>query len=302
MYENRINEIIQEIKNQQGMFDNLVKLFNEAIKRKPVGKLNMEQWCHIAFKDSLAKLSIITENNFNSIETFSLVSTARYVCELNIRLALIVRDSRYGLAYYGQLINDQVDYWRSFKEQLEREIVFLQSLEQDEKELYSQKISELRVINDEGLKKEKAATLVTDVFKVIDDKASRKFSIHAEQAKINGYGFQPQLINKKQLPEVILNLNLVQEEKILYESSVQEEIIKLSKNWRWKDKAKETNTLDEYEFIYTFTSRMLHATPANITTNYKLLSHQEMIMFLKYINAKFKDINELSMNFLNKIA
>ncbi|HID9459426.1 TPA: hypothetical protein ACXI1D_000943 [Proteus mirabilis] len=300
MYKDRINKIAQEIKNQQIAFNNLVKRFNEDIKINSFEKYNMEQWCHTAFKDSLAKVSIIAENNFNSIESFSLVSTARYICELNIRLTLIAKDSRYGLVYYGQLINDQIGYWKSFKEQLDREIIFLQDLELDKQKICEQKIDELKTISDEKIKFEKAAALATDVLKIIDDKASRKFSIHAEQAETNGYGCQAYLIKNKQLTDVILYLNSVQNEKKLYESSVQNEIIKLTKGWNWKDKARETNTLDEYEFIYTFTSRMLHATPANISTNFKQLSDQEMIMFLKYIKIKLNDINELSVNFLSQ--
>lgn len=300
MYKDKINKIVQEIKNQQAVFNNLVKHFNIGIKINSFEKYNMEQWCHTAFKDSLVKVGIIAESNFNSIESFSLVSTARYICELNIRLTLIVQDSRYGLVYYGQLINDQIGYWKSLKEQLEREIIFLQHLELDERKMLAQRIAELKTISDEKIKLGKANILAKDVLKIFDDKASRKFSIHAEHAKKNGFGFQAHLIKNQQLKKVTSCLNSVQNEKKLYESSVQNEIIKLTKGWNWKDKARETNTLDEYEFIYTFTSRMLHATPANISTNFKQLSDQEMIIFLKYIKVKFNDISKLSIKFLSQ--
>ena len=70
------------------------------------------------------------------------------------------------------------------------------------------------------------------------------------------------------------------------------------KHWKWKDKAKATNHLEEYDYIYSFTSSMLHATPASITAEYNLLSIDEMIIFLKYINVKLMDINELANEFI----
>ncbi|MBK4694518.1 hypothetical protein JJQ38_24275, partial [Enterobacter cloacae] len=129
-------------------------------------------------------------------------------------------------------------------------------------------------------------------------KAARKFSIHAEQARTNGYAFQSFLIQKNQLPEVTSSLAEVEREYDSYKSAVQQDILKIIKNWNWKQKAIETNHFFEYDYIYSFTSRMLHATPANITTNYKFLSRDEILIFLKYINVKLTDIVELSNKFI----
>ncbi|MBK4602616.1 hypothetical protein JJQ34_24255 [Enterobacter cloacae] len=90
----------------------------------------------------------------------------------------------------------------------------------------------------------------------------------------------------------------VEREYDSYKSAVQQDILKIIKNWNWKQKAIETNHFFEYDYIYSFTSRMLHATPANITTNYKFLSRDEILIFLKYINVKLTDIVELSNKFI----
>ncbi|MBK4532160.1 hypothetical protein, partial [Enterobacter cloacae] len=255
-------------------------------------------WCHYAFQDSLDKLISMIEMNFNSIETFGLVSTTRYLFELNIRLTLIEQDPRYGLAYYGQLLRDQVSYWKSLKEQLDREVEFLKALDLEEKVLHDAKLLELLKVEEPKLQEAMAAKLTTDTFNIIDSKAARKFSIHAEQARTNGYAFQSFLIQKNQLPEVTSSLAEVEREYDSYKSAVQQDILKIIKNWNWKQKAIETNHFFEYDYIYSFTSRMLHATPANITTNYKFLSRDEILIFLKYINVKLTDIVELSNKFI----
>jgi hypothetical protein len=46
---------------------------------------------------------------------------------------------------------------------------------------------------------------------------------------------------------------------------------KQEQSWQWKQQAASVGMSDQYEFIYSFTSRLLHATPVSLTTNQKLL-------------------------------
>jgi hypothetical protein len=48
--------------------------------------------------------------------------------------------------------------------------------------------------------------------------------------------------------------------------------------------------LSEYDYIYAFASKLLHATPASITTDQKNLEPEEMLIFLKYIDVKIVDM------------
>ena len=50
---------------------------------------------------------------------------------------------------------------------------------------------------------------------------------------------------------------------------------------------------DEYRFIYSYTSRLLHATLGSITTNYRNLELTEIRMFLGYIHVRLADIIEI---------
>ncbi len=48
----------------------------------------------------------------------------------------------------------------------------------------------------------------------------------------------------------------------------------------------------QYNFIYTYASKLLHATPASLTTNQKNLEPEEMRVFLKYVYVRLVDIIE----------
>ena len=61
--------------------------------------------------------------------------------------------------------------------------------------------------------------------------------------------------------------------------------------------AETVDLLAEYEFIYSFTSKLLHATPVSITTDQKNLEPEEIIMFLKYIDVKITDILDLARRY-----
>ncbi|MDZ5730931.1 hypothetical protein SPG90_20740 (plasmid) [Enterobacter sp. D2] len=294
-----INQLVQEIKSKRNDLEATRNIFNAQSSTIEFEIFDRDHWSHFAFNDSIIKLILLTENNFNAIETFSLVSTSRYILELSIRLTLIAQDSVYGLEYYGRLLRDQLQYWTGLKEQLNREIVFLHEMEEKERKLHHDKLLEYSKIEDPELKEKFGVALTPDVFNTIDNMASRKFSIHAAQARTNGYGFQAHLIQKNQLPEVESSLETVKKDIEKFNSSVSSDVKQLLRYWNWKDYATETNHAEDYDYIYTFTSRMLHAVPVNITTNHPFLSNDEMIIFLKYINVKIADINELANTFIS---
>ena len=54
--------------------------------------------------------------------------------------------------------------------------------------------------------------------------------------------------------------------------------------------------LDEYSFIYGYTSKLLHATPASLTTDQKNLEANEMGVFLRYIYVRLLDVIEMAEN------
>jgi hypothetical protein len=68
--------------------------------------------------------------------------------------------------------------------------------------------------------------------------------------------------------------------------------------WQWKQMAQEVGLADEYDYVYSYCSKLLHATPASITTDQKNLKLAEIVVFLKYIDVKILDMLELANEYL----
>lgn len=66
------------------------------------------------------------------------------------------------------------------------------------------------------------------------------------------------------------------------------------KKWQWRGMSEEAGILDEHDYIYSFASKLLHATPASITTDQKNLERPEVCMFLRYIYVKMLEIADLA--------
>ncbi|HGO5291550.1 TPA: hypothetical protein ACK210_001194 [Photobacterium damselae subsp. damselae] len=77
-------------------------------------------------------------------------------------------------------------------------------------------------------------------------------------------------------------------------SSEQHKLVPSNRNrWRWDLKASETGMTKEYSFIYSYTSKLLHATPMSISTDQQDLMQQESDMFVRYINYKMNQLVDM---------
>jgi len=302
MYEQDIADLAKNIRENRKHLETAAEPFRTKEKGDNFDIKNADDWCNSVFGDSLIKLRLFTENNFNYIESISLISVTRYIFEMSVWLKLLVKDSRYGLVYYALLIKGQREYWTRYQEQVNREVLFLESMEEEEKELTKKRLEEISLMgkNEDTIKS--ADTLFEYVKNIIDSKADMRFSIYAEDAKFNGYGFQAALIKENQLKLIESSLIEIAKEKGKFEENtpndVKDMVIK-NIHWKWDKKAKEADLLDEYSFIYPFTSKLIHAVPTSITTDHKNLEYQEMVLLLRYINMKIKDIIQLSRNYIN---
>ena len=297
MIEDQISELLTSIKGHQEDLDATAKLFRTPELMDSFDKWNSDCWRGSVFGNGLIKLRLFTENNFNFVETVGVISVARYIFELSLWLRLLDLDSRYGLVYYEKLIDTQLRYWKDYRSQLKREISLLNQFAEEESSLLNDKMAELSLISDEQKKQQAAISTHKIVAELIDKKAARKFSIYAEQAKVNGYGFQSYMVKNQALPEVESSIASLEQEKATFNDTISEDIRDfIPSRWNWRQMAEKVSLTEEYDFIYTFSSKLLHATPASITTNQKNLELEEMRIFLKYIDVKIRDLLELGQS------
>jgi hypothetical protein len=293
--EERVNELVSSIKNRRTALDAEAKRLRTPEIISTFDKQNYDSWCLSVIGDSLIRLRLFTEQNFNFIETMGIISVARYIFELSVWLQLFKIDPRYGLVYYAQLLDTQRRYWKDYRTQLDREISLLKNFERQEKDALNEVVSQIKHVSDPEQQRQAAYNAPKIVADVIDKKAARNFSIYAEQAKVNGYGFQAYLVEKKLMPQIDKALAEIDTEKAAFDSTVPQQVKDLIPNrWNWRQMAQRVGSIDEYDFIYRFSSKLLHATPASITTDQKNLEMSEIAVFLKYIYVKIDDVLELA--------
>ncbi|QFY90456.1 hypothetical protein D5125_13730 [Magnetovirga frankeli] len=170
-----------------------------------------------------------------------------------------------------------------------KEIEFFKEIHAKENDILKKKVLEAQKIVDEERRDGALRNVGDNVQTMIDDEAAKRLCIYIDDALINGYGYQAHLISQKAIPsarEGIANINNeIMELKIILPKDIKKLV---AERWNWEIKAKDAGMSDEYEFIYSYTSRLLHATPASLTTNQKNLELREFAMFLRYIAIRIK--------------
>lgn len=290
----KAEEIVSSIKRKQPLLETEAERLLLLDISKSKNKLDEHFWCVSATGEALKKLNIITLQNFNYIETMGLISVVRYIFEMSIWLKLFRLNSSYGHVYYQELLKTQTTYWTRSKQQLENEIAFLNSIGGEESNLIEKELVKLGTVK--GKEREKLQqNFSSRISTEIDALAARSFSLYSEQAAINGYGYQASMIGKKPLQECSVALEQLEKEKIDFDSKLLNNISSIStKRWNWKEKAILVGMEAEYDYIYMLTSILLHATPASISTDAQNITEQELVVFLRYIDVKLRDILEIS--------
>lgn len=222
-------------------------------------------WRMQALRDALLRVRTFIERNFSYIETLGLLSLCRYTFELVVWLKHIELDERFALIYARMLCKQQVELYEKLGAHLQREIDLYLSLAEEEKTAYANVFAAAR-------SQEKAAgRTVVDGMRaasdLIDEKLALEFAIYSDQVRHNGYGFQAHLLKTQALPKAVEyaeeNRNFLAKFNSRWAATIDELKVK---EWKWNARAAHVGMASEYDFIYSYTSRLLHATPASLTT------------------------------------
>jgi hypothetical protein len=296
-----IELLIADICGLHPRLEELIRQFGgiiaQAERARPASVTNNSgaYWKLVAFKDSLVRFNLFLEQNFNYVETLVVLAVARYLLELTVWLKLLKMDGRCGLVYYREMLKKNLEFYTELRNNAKLEISFLRNIGAQEQSLIESRLAETMQITDEEARKQALRRLSDDVTQEVDQTASRKFSLYAEQAQTNGYEHHAYLVETKVLPKISKYvMNLEQKLSIFDRDTPSATKDLIPKRWRWNVQAERVGMTDEYDFIYAYASRLLHATPASLTTNQKNLEPDEMRLFLKYIRVRLLDMVEMA--------
>lgn len=294
-HQTRIQPLVNSIRARQSSLDALARELHTPAILEVFDKWDHNSWCISVAGDSLGRLRLFTEQNFSVVETIGVVAVARYTFELSIWLRLFAINRRYGLVYFDQLLETQQRFYKDTLAQLRREVAWLKSLEQKEANSHDTLLKDFDSAGGNVGKAQKLVSALSGISAEIDAEAARRFSIYAEAARTNGYGFQAYLVETKALPPIHQALADIAAERDRFETRVAPEIKALRPDrWQWRPMAQKVGRADEYDYLYSFASKLLHATPASITTDQKNLEVQEMELFLKYVDVTIGDVLALA--------
>lgn len=291
----RISHLIADITALQPKLDSFAK----SLKRKldtftaeDVEQHAIDYWRTQSLCDAVIRVRIFVERNFSHIETLGVLSLCRYTFELVIWLKLIQKDERFSLVYAQELLKQQHELYEDLANHLEREIVLYCSIGEEEKAAHIRILKAATAAIPVADAKLTGRKIVEDMHAAsdsVDEKLALNFTIYSDEIKQNGYGFQAHLIQTQALPHALdyakRNCDSLAKFDERWSTTIKD--VK-TKGWNWKTRAAYVDMTSEYDFIYSYTSRLLHATPASLTTNQKSLEDEEALMFLRYVATQFR--------------
>ncbi|MEY9252338.1 hypothetical protein ABH989_006195 [Bradyrhizobium ottawaense] len=253
-------------------------------------------WIRSAHLGTLEKLSTMLRRD-GPYESLELLAIARNIFENLVWLRLMNRDRQFGIVFYAQLLRNQIESVQAVLRKVADEATLFDAFEGLDSDAMETKFLEgmkaARLPKEEVIREAIAAQkLQSDQ---LDDLMRREFSLYAGQATQNGYGFQAHLIRTKVIPEYESRLHELEGHKRLLDAELPTMIdahhlgLASASKWNWFDRASDVRMDNQYRFLYSFTSKLLHAIPLNIITD-KELSFSEMIMVLDYIVISAADI------------
>jgi rubrerythrin len=299
-----LHRVVSEIRGLHSSVANLAGNFSAALQSLEEQEQQSKMPYSARFRsfavvaDALVKVRLLIEQNLSYLETLGVLALARYMFELTVWIRLVHKDDRYGLVFYRELADKQKRYYEDLYKHLTNEVAFFLEISKNEQKLVTKRLSELDLNPDPGA----ASTMFTEIEQEIDSVAARRFALYAEQAQTNGYGFQAHLIKTKAMPKVKASLDEVALTLQSIDDAISPDIKKLVQDQQWKHRAGIADMSEEYDFIYSYTSRLLHATPPSITTDQKNLEVEEMDMFLRYVKVRIIDLLQIAKTMLANVA
>lgn len=239
-------------------------------------------WELLAISNVVSKARVLL-NELTVIETVSLLALTRYLFELVVWLKYLQLDARYGVVLAHESFRLQLEHFSKLAEHLRREADLYRRLGAEESRAHEEAIRRMRDGSIEGAEiGDSLRALSADV----DRELANNFALFANDVQWNGYGFQTYLIETKALRSNLEEENKARTTLARFEARWSDVISGLRMANKWAKRAETVRMSDEYDFIYSYTSRLLHATPASFLTEEKSLSALEFVTLLRYVQIQ----------------
>jgi hypothetical protein len=288
---NQIEQVVSAIRTLETKLKPLAEYYTKEVRSFPAEEIvnfSQEYWLALSMRDSLTRVRNLIENNFIVIETLGVLALARYMFELVIQLKRIDKDPIFAIVYAREVIEQQVEHHNNMVKHLESEIKLYRQLA--EREAAGNETA-LNIEARLGYKAEADKKIIDAIHATtlaVDEELATALTLYSEEAKVYGFAFQAHRLETQALPQLLTAVSKNKESLAEFDERWKE-ILSQSKYIanKWSKRAEQVGMTAQYEFIYSYTSRLLHATPGSISTNQQNLQDSEILLFFKYIYAEF---------------
>jgi hypothetical protein len=262
----------------------------------------------------LDKLIVLTEKMLSDGGEFVRdVSSLRYTLEALINVRLFEKDEKYMLATYYSLINKQIELMEKRIERLKYEIDLYEELSKKEKSLTKSVLSNI----DSNTNPSEITEQIKNVENLIDNELYFEITIFSENIETNGYSFHKFHLEEKVLPFYEKHINHLKKLRdkqanellsmplfkkhfpdIKNTNNVFEAIRKKCMEKSWSKKANKVSLNREYEYIYKYTSAIIHCDSYSFVTNSDF-DDNERSLIIKMQSQYLEKINESIRKFLS---
>ncbi|HGO5291551.1 TPA: hypothetical protein ACK210_001195 [Photobacterium damselae subsp. damselae] len=138
--------------------------------------------------DCLMKTKNIVESELDICNSMSLLASSRHLSEMSIWVKLVNQNSDYSLIYYLEGLNDNIQHYKKYVEQLQIESEFLFDIDEKQSELIVQQ-SEYLLKNSDTMIDKEMSNYVRNSIKNFDTKFSsdNAFSLYFDNARVQGF-------------------------------------------------------------------------------------------------------------------
>lgn len=297
----KLIEVIQRIQGLHPTIQPSIDALRTSMAQFPeceMENLDASYWRMQILSDSLIKIRIFIENNFRMIETMGFLSLTRYIFELVVILKNLRANENFSFLYMQKMLLQQCEHFEDYADHIRSEIALYIAMGEEEKsahdaviEKHAKKSSAAMSARNSRRLGAKMAAEINRASSLIDEKLALKFALYSDDIAHNGYAFQAHLLETKVLGSVIKKAELARASYEKIKSAWLDIVDPFPlnfKKWNWKEMSKHVGMEEEYDFLYSYTSRLLHASPHSLTTDQKNLEDSEVLMFIKYIEQQIK--------------
>lgn len=240
-----------------------------------------ERWVCLAHEGTLDKLERLFVGE-GQISDFEIVGGARNLFENLVWCRLFRADVAYGLVFYEQLLREQIESVEAHIAKIDSEIRLFAELESVEDSGMASLVDRLKRGEIDGAR---FSALFNETKGAVDSQARLAFAIYGPAAVYNGYGYQQHVLANSIKPKLEHDLQALKSELQSFESArpASSEVLmaKISQGRRvnWRRAAAEIGMRDEYDFVYSFASKMLHSKAISTVPNGQLSEGEAILMF-----------------------